>query len=117
MIKDLAFVAYSVADVPRSVAFYRDVVGLATTDVSSDVWAEFAAGPATFGVGRGEALGITPGTQFSVIFEVEDLLAMRERLARQGVDVTDVHETPVCRVFFATDPDGNRFGLHQRKGP
>jgi predicted enzyme related to lactoylglutathione lyase len=82
MIKDLAFVAYSVADVPRSVAFYRDVVGLATTDVSSDVWAEFAAGPATFGVGRAEALGITPGTQFSVIFEGSRGSARDARAAR-----------------------------------
>ncbi len=115
MIKDLAFVAYSVADVPRSVAFYRDVVGLELTDIVSESWAEFAAGSATFGVGKGQALGITPGSQFSATFEVDDVHATHDRLAGRGVSVTDVQEGPVCYFCFATDPDGNRFGLHQRK--
>jgi predicted enzyme related to lactoylglutathione lyase len=32
-----------------------------------------------------------------------------------GVPITDVHESPVCYSAFVTDPEGNRFGIHQRK--
>lgn len=115
MIKDFAFVAYSVNDVPRSVAFYRDVIGLKPGNAFGDQWAEFDIGTSAFGVGRGETIGIQPGTQFSAAFEVDDVAAMREKLAAQGVAVTDVNESPVCWTCFVTDPDGNRFALHQRK--
>ena len=41
MVKDVAFVAYSVRDVPKAIAFYRDVIGLTPRDTFSDHWAEF----------------------------------------------------------------------------
>lgn len=85
MIKDVAFVAYAVRDVPRAVAFYRDVVGL------------------------------KPGTCNGVAFEVDDIRAAHERLASNGVSVTEVYEFPICFACFAKDPDGNGFALHQRK--
>jgi|GEM_PF-4833620 len=43
-IRDIAFVAYSVADVPRSVAFYRDVVGLKPGQSFGEHRAEFDVG-------------------------------------------------------------------------
>ena len=111
----MAFVAYSVRDVPKAREFYRDVIGLAPGDPFGDQWAEFNVGNTTFGIGNGEPLGITPGSSFAATFEVDDLTAERERLVTQGVPVTDVHETPICWVAFVTDPEGNKFGLHQRK--
>lgn len=115
MIKDMAFVAYSVSDVPRSAAFYRDVVGLRPGGMASEHWVAFDVGATTFGVGRGESIGIAPGTQFSAAFEVDDVAAMREKLLALGVTITDVMESPSCKSCFANDPDGNRFALHQRK--
>jgi predicted enzyme related to lactoylglutathione lyase len=115
VVKDLAFVAYSVSDVPRAVAFYRDVIGLTPGESSSDNWVEFNAGPATFGVGRGESIGIKPGSQFSAAFEVDNVAELHERLVQGGVPVTDLMDGPVCVSCFVTDPDGNRFALHQRK--
>lgn len=115
MVKDIAFIAYSVTDVPRSVAFYRDVVGLTPGSMHGDLWAEFNIGTSAFGVGKGEAIGIAPGSQFSAAFEVDDLDAMVDRLKKHGVKMTDVSDSPVCRSVFVTDPDGNRFALHQRK--
>jgi predicted enzyme related to lactoylglutathione lyase len=115
MIKDLAFVAYSVRDVPRSTTFYRDTVGLTPGESFGDKWMEFDVGRTTFGIGNGEALGIAPGSQFSAAFEVDDVAAIRSRLAELGVQVTEVSESPVCFTCFVTDPDGNRFALHQRK--
>ena len=115
MIKEFAFIAYSVRDVPRAVEFYRDVVGLKPGASFGEHWAEFDVGSSTFGVGNGESIGIMPGSQASAAFEVDDIAAMRERLAASGVSVGDVIDAPVCSSCFVTDPEGNRFALHQRK--
>ncbi|MDQ6767086.1 MAG: VOC family protein [Candidatus Eremiobacteraeota bacterium] len=115
MVKEMAFVAYSVNDVPRSIAFYRDVVGLKPGELFGDSWAEFDVGGTAFGVGRGESLGIKAGSQFSAAFEVDDVKNMRDKLKAQDVEVTEIMEAGPCFVCFVTDPDGNRFALHQRK--
>jgi predicted enzyme related to lactoylglutathione lyase len=115
MVKEMAFVAYSVRDVPAAIAFYRDTIGLKPGETFGDHWAEFDVGGVTFGIGNGEPLGIAPGSSFSTTFEVEDVAAERQRLLDLGVPVTDLHESPVCRFAFVTDPEGNRFGIHQRK--
>ena len=115
MVKDMAFVAYSVRDVPRSIAFYRDVVGLKPGEMFGDHWAEFDVGGTAFGVGNGESIGIMPGSQFSAAFEVDNLAEMIEKLKSHGVEMTDVMDSQVCSSCFVTDPDGNRFALHQRK--
>jgi len=115
----MAFVAYSVRDVQRSLAFYRDVLGLrpdeAMLERSGEHWIEFEVGGTTFGIGNGEIIGIVPGSQFSVAFEVDDVHAMCERLLALDVPVTEVQDGPACSSCFVTDPDGNRFALHQRK--
>lgn len=116
MVKDMAFVAYSVRDVPKAIAFYRDVIGLVPGASFGDHWAEFDVGSTTFGIGNGEPLGITPGSSFAATFEVDDVAAERERLLKAGVPITEIHESPVCFSAFVTDPEGNRFGIHQRKG-
>ncbi len=115
MIQRLAFIAYSVRDLPAAKTFYRDTVGLTPGDLFGDHWAEFDVDGVTFGIGNGEPLGITPGTSFSATFEVADIDAERHRLLDLKVPVTEVHETPVCFVAFVTDPEGNKFGIHERK--
>lgn len=115
MVKDVAFFAYSVRDVPRAKAFYADVLGLAPGDSFGDHWIEFDVGNATFGIGDGTPLGFAPGSSSGAAFEVDDVEAMRERLKTAGAEVGDLHEFPACVVCFASDPDGNRFALHQRR--
>lgn len=115
MVKDLAFVAYSVKDVPRAIEFYRDVVGLEPSDMFSDHWAEFNIGSTTFGIGNGEPLGFIPGQSTGASFEVDDIAGMRQNLLDHGASVTDVHEFPSCSACFVTDPEGNKFALHMRK--
>lgn len=114
-VKAIAFAVYSVKDVPRSIAFYRDIVGLTPGDLVSDKYAEFDVGGTTFAVGNGESIGIAPGSQFSVGFEVDDVASFRKSLTSKGVEVSDVMEGPLCASCFATDPDGNRFAVHKRK--
>ncbi len=113
MIKEIAFVSYPVTDVARAVAFYRDTIGLTLDESFGDSVVEFNIGNATFAVDA-ESIG-APGTQFSVAFEVDDIVAMRAALAAKNVPVTEEMEFPPCFAAFVTDPDGNRFALHQRK--
>jgi predicted enzyme related to lactoylglutathione lyase len=115
MIKDVAFFAYSVRDVPAAITFYRDVLGLRPGAMFGDHWAEFDAGTVTFGIGNGEPLGMAPGASFGAVFEVDDINAERGRLLAAGVKASEVHESPVCFSVFIEDPEGNKLGIHQRK--
>ncbi len=117
MVKDIAFFAYSVRDVPRARAFYSETLGLRPGSSFGDHWIEFDIGNTTFGIGNGEPLGFEPGASTGAAFEVDDLDAMRERLLASGVEAGEVHEFPGCRTCFARDPEGNRFALHQRRAP
>ena len=116
MVKELAFVAYYVRDVPKARRFYGDVLGLRPGEWFNDDWIEFDLGNATFALdGTAEELGITPGTSMGAAFEVEDIQSMRGRLAEAGAEITEVYEFPPCWACFARDPEGNRFAIHQRK--
>ena len=117
MVKDIAFFAYSVRDVPRARAFYAETLGLKQGDSFGDHWIEFDVGNTTFGIGNGEPLGFEPGSSTGAAFEVDDMQTMRERLKASGVEVGEVHEFPACITCFARDPEGNRFALHQRRTP
>jgi len=117
MVKDIAFFAYSVRDVPRARAFYAETLGLRPGQSFGDHWVEFDVGNATFGVGNGEPLGFEPGASTGAAFEVDDMQAMRDRLLAAGVEVSEIYEFPACSSCFARDPEGNRFALHQRRPP
>lgn len=117
MIREMAFVAYSVRDLPRARDFYRDVLGLQPGQSFGDHWVEFDVGNTTFGIGNGTPLGYEPGASTGAAFEVDDMQAVRERLRAGGVEVGEVHEFPGCITCFASDPEGNRFALHQRRTP
>lgn len=115
MVKDLAFVAYSVKDVPAAAAFYRDVIGLQPGEAFGEHWVEFNLGSTAFGIGNGESLGMAPGSSSGASFEVDDIAGMRENLLAHDVKVTELYEFPNCSACFAWDPEGNHFALHQRK--
>jgi predicted enzyme related to lactoylglutathione lyase len=114
MIKDVAFIAYAVRDVPRAMAFYRDVVGLQPGESFSDEYVEFNVGSIAFAVDSSPA-GYEPGTCSGVAFEVDDITAARARLVENDVHVTEVYDFANCSACFAKDPDGNNFALHQRR--
>jgi predicted enzyme related to lactoylglutathione lyase len=97
----------------KSIAFYRDVLGLTVTQEDSEGrGAEFElADGTTFGVwdgGEGK-------TGAGVMFAVDDIKAASEEFRARGLHVTPTEESPVCHMAFAMDPDGNAFIIHQRK--
>lgn len=114
MIKEIAFMSYSVRNVPRAVEFYRDVLGLEVGTEFNERFVEFNVGSGSFAL-DGDPPGYEPGTCTGLNFEVADIFAAHQRLVDRGVDVGAVYEFRACSVCFAKDPEGNRFALHQRK--
>ncbi|HEY0395623.1 MAG TPA: VOC family protein [Candidatus Elarobacter sp.] len=113
MATTVAFTMYPVTDLQRSIAFYRDALGLTPTDFTTDFWAEFDIDGATFGIGSFEQSG-KPGTAQSLALEV-DIAEMKSRLAGHGIELGEPHELQNCRIGMVSDPDGNHVWLHERK--
>ena len=113
-VTSIAFIMYPVADMPRAVAFYRDVLGLEQSGIAADFWVEFEIAGSTFGLGNFEQVG-QPGSAQSLALEVPDLETFRASLAEHGVASTEPYETPVCWISVVRDPDGNQVCLHQSK--
>jgi predicted enzyme related to lactoylglutathione lyase len=113
-IKGVAFTAYPVTDVARAVTFYSEVIGLKKSGIDADFWVEFDVAGHTFGVGNFPQIGV-PGTAQSFAVEVTDMTAMRDDLAKKGVESTEPFETQVCFISVVRDPDGNQLFLHQSK--
>src|SRR6202035_2364430 len=98
----------------RSIAFYRDVLGLTPTEVDEQGrGAEFTLPDgSTFGVWRpddGEKL-----SGGAVMFAVADAHAAVAQLRERGAEFSDPTQTPVCLMAFGADPDGNPIIIHQR---
>jgi predicted enzyme related to lactoylglutathione lyase len=113
-ITGLDLIGATVPDLQRSLAFYRDQLGLEPT-VEGDGGAEFhLADGTTFGLWQPPAdSGMQPA--FSVMFTVADAQSATERFRDLGATLTDPMESPVCHMSIGNDPEGNTFIVHQRK--
>jgi predicted enzyme related to lactoylglutathione lyase len=111
-IKGIDLTAYLVKDPQRAIAFYRDVMGMTPTAVDDQGrGAEFTLPDgSTFGVWKPEE----ESTGGAIMFAVDDAKAAVERYRSRGLQVSDVTESPVCRMAFASDPEGNTIIIHQR---
>lgn len=115
------FILYEVSDLERSVAFYRDTLGLELEIYLKDIlWAELKAEPTTlalFDPSQHRPQAPEPQTGGATLFlAVEDVNGAVEELKGKGAPVImEPLETPVCWMAAVADPDGNAVGLHQRK--
>jgi len=106
-------VGLTVRDAKKTIAFYRDVLGLhpAMTDERG---AEFELSDgATFGIWQPDEGTYPPG--WGVLFAVRDIHEAVSAMRERGADLSDPMETPVCFMSFGKDPEGNAFAIHQRK--
>jgi lactoylglutathione lyase len=116
LVKRLNVVYLYVRDLDRSLAFYRDVLGIPIErDAHNPDWAEarfpdgmrFALHPWHEGVpeiGSGSVM---------IDFEVEDLDEALARLREAGVEVGEPLREPWGSVCSLIDPDGYRIDLFQ----
>jgi predicted enzyme related to lactoylglutathione lyase len=101
-------------DVSRTVAFYRDILGITPTLDEP--------GGAEFELSDGSTLGVwNPGAgeevqpRVVVMFAVPDAKATVAAIRTRGGTISDVDETPVCFMAFGKDPDDVQYIIHQRK--
>lgn len=116
---ELAFSCYPVTDMARACDFYGGVLGLTKTmdhDMGeSGHWVEYDIGPGTLSLGK--YAGFKPTNDGCTVgLEVEDFDAALKVVQDTGVPITmGPLDTPVCRMLFISDPDGNPIILHKRK--
>lgn len=106
-------VSIPVADQERALAFYVGTLGL---EVRRDAafspgnrWIEVGAPGSTTTLALPPIGNLTPGVDTGIRLTTSDAAALRDRLAGQGVDVSDVLDfgPGVPPMFTLRDPDGN----------
>ena len=113
------FVIY-VSDMERSVAFYRDTLGL-SLKFSSPGWSEFNTGSTTLALHRhmgGASHQAEPAAgQCSLIFALDDLQAGYETLKAEGANFSMAPQKQPSGLTFAIlhDPDGFSITLQQKQ--
>ena len=111
MIKGIDVHTFAVKDPARALAFWRDVMGL-IPESESERGAEFELPDGSyFELWQPEEGDLSHG----VMFAVDDLPGAVAYYRSKGVAILGEKETPVCRMAFAEDSEGNHFVLHQRK--
>jgi predicted enzyme related to lactoylglutathione lyase len=109
-------VGYMAKDVPRAIAFYRDIIGMEPTKVFDDnAGAEFELSDgSTFGLWSGNDM-MPFQVSNCILFAVDDFDAALERMKSKGVPIVMQHESPVCFMAIVDDTEGNKVILHKRK--
>ena len=118
-ITEIAFSCYPVTNMARSQEFYEGVLGLKPTYKAGEPggmeWVEYDIANGTLSLGAG-APGWKPTADgCSVGLEVEDFDAAIAHLRASRVKFhMEPFPTPVCRMAFICDPDGNLLCIHKR---
>jgi catechol 2,3-dioxygenase-like lactoylglutathione lyase family enzyme len=112
-------VFYYVTDLERSIAFYRETLGVPL--VSRDHVARFDIDGVLFELvpaSRGQAVTGTGNARLCL--QVDDIQETVAQLRRQGVETGDAKAEPGGWLAFFKDPDGNELCLwqytHARQG-
>ena len=105
-----------VADMDRSVRFYKDVLGVTPIapqcdDYSDEFWVVLNTGACKLclhGGGKQDRGADAP----KIVFHVDDIHASREALLTKGLSADPIFSPAEgILVCNSTDPDGNRFSL------
>jgi catechol 2,3-dioxygenase-like lactoylglutathione lyase family enzyme len=115
-VEQVDFITIPTRDVKRSVAFYRDVLGIPESKYEG---AEVETPNVTFSFWNPEEEGeeFQPNAGGFAI-RVADVARARKELEGNGVEFFgDTVDTSVCHMGFFKDPDGNTVILHKRYAP
>ena len=114
-VESVDFVTVPTRDLARSVAWYRDVLGLPESEWSEG---EVEAPNVTLSFWAPEAEGETfvPSTA-GMGLRVADVASAVEEARAAGGEVMGIEDSGVCHMGFVKDPDGNVLILHHRYAP
>jgi predicted enzyme related to lactoylglutathione lyase len=114
---EIAYCCYAITDMPRARKFYEGALGLkptTITDLPEGKWVEYEFGPYALSIGSMPGWNPSPDG-CTVALEVEDFDAAMAHLRANGVKFrAEPFPTPVCRMAFIFDPDGNTICIHKR---
>ena len=113
-VRAVDFALYHVADLDRSLAFYRDVLGL-PAGKRWKKWVEVETPNMTVALALLDGASEKPGRS-AIALAVDDVDEAITKLKAAGVTI--VHgpdDDPVCRHASIADPDGNVIWIHGRK--
>ena len=107
-------------DLTRSLAFYRDVLGLhdvAAEQFDGQHWVFLTSGRTHHELAlvedpSGGAGGALHHLGFKVGNSIEELVRVKEELERGGIDVLAALDFRVSQAIFVTDPDGTTIELY-----
>jgi catechol 2,3-dioxygenase-like lactoylglutathione lyase family enzyme len=118
-VEHVDFVSVPVTDMERSVAWYRDTLGLPQTGEGG--FPEFKLGDNAFLylVDPTAVGGEFDGPHSSgIALRVPDVAEARTELEGKGVVFQgETYDTGVCHMAIFGDPDGNALMLHRRYAP
>ena len=114
-VEHVDFVSVPTRDLPRAIAFYRDVLGLPESEYSDG---ELETPNVTLSFWNPE----TDGEPFQannagLALRVEDVEAAVEEFRAAGGEVIGIQDSGVCHMGFVKDLDGNVLILHRRYAP
>ena len=112
----IGHVHLKVAELERSLAFYRDVLGIPLE--GDDHWAEAAfAGGTRFALHEAhDGIGDLSSGTVNVSLEVEDVDLAAARLREHGVEIGETMREEWGTAADVVDPDGYTITLFQRAG-
>jgi len=105
---------FSVNDVPRAIAFYRELLDVTDTTFENEHGAEWVLSDGSaFGVGKLTTMEQKPsGCVLFAVPNVDDIAKQVPDLGGKLID--EIRTFPHCKAQWCEDPDGNTFVLHQR---
>jgi catechol 2,3-dioxygenase-like lactoylglutathione lyase family enzyme len=114
-IEQVDFITIPTRDASRATAFYRDVLGLESSEKSDQ---ELETPNVTLSFWNPESQGeefVTNPAGFAL--RVDDVEEALEEVRAAGGEVRGLVDTGVCNMGFIHDPDGNTVILHRRYAP
>lgn len=115
MFEEFGLVMVVVSDMARSVAFYRDILGLKLVFENSE-WSSFQVGHVALGLHpHSPHLPVNAGGGISFGFYVSSLDDTLAKLAEFGVAPKHISEENFGRLAIIPDPDGYGIQLCQMK--
>jgi catechol 2,3-dioxygenase-like lactoylglutathione lyase family enzyme len=114
-VEQVDFITIPSRDVPRAIAFYRDVLGLPLSEHNDE---EVETPNVTLAFWNPEADGeeFVPSVG-GFALRVADVAAAVEEVRTAGAEVIGIDDTGVCHMGFVKDLDGNTLILHRRYSP
>ncbi len=115
-VEQVDFISVPTRDIAKAVAWYRDVLGLAESEVTPG---EVEATNLTLSFWEPEREQLPfVAIESGIALRVPDVTAARAELEAQGITfVAETWDSGVCHFAAFRDPDGNVLILHRRYAP